>query len=97
MVLKCEYQGLPTGVYKNLNILGQGIQTPPVFFKAMCIIVDARVLTKTVFKRSKTLKENSKENCGGGIKKIQKNPSFGHRDIDYFWDSNDEVRSLSPK
>ena len=50
-------------------------------------------------KHVKTPKESPKENCRGDIQKdIQKvvfqMSSFEHTDIEYFWDSNYEVRYL---
>ena len=54
------------------------------------------------FINTTTLKEILIENCGGEIEKERKIvifliSSFGHTEIEYFGDSNDEVRPLLSK
>ena len=51
-----------------------------------------------LIKTSQTLKETKTENRVGEIKKIKKSyllhVIFGYTEIEYFWDSNDDVRPL---
>ena len=44
-----EYR--PTGVYHNLDILRQDIQTPPGFYKNVYVIADIWVWTKHKLKK----------------------------------------------
>ena len=55
-----------------------------------------------MFKQLKTLKESLIDNCQGETQKSRTTvifwmSSFNHKKIDYYWDSNYEVRTPSSK
>ena len=71
MVLKCEHQLLPREVCINLDILRQGIKTPPGVCTTMFVISDTQVLSKRVKKNKKPLKKVSYKIVESILKKIE--------------------------